>query len=154
MKDQIEFVVEDPRWEALEQLQPICARILTEAAEKIEDFRDGTAVVLLTDNAAVQALNSSFRGKDSPTNVLSFPAPENEDYPGDIALAFEICAQEAETAGKSLLFHTIHLILHGVLHLNGFDHQQEDEADAMEAMEIALLASQGISNPYLINEDP
>lgn len=154
MSQRLEFVIEDERWSALDQLEPLCDAMIAEASEKIDDFRSGAAVVLLTDNQAVRELNTNFRGKDKPTNVLSFPAPDSEDYPGDIALAYEFCADEADRGGKSLLFHAVHLILHGVLHLNGFDHQQEDEADAMEAMEIALLASQGISNPYLINEDP
>ena len=153
MSDLFELVVEDERWSGLEGLEVQCGQILNDAAAKIADFRSGAAVILLTDNAQMQTLNRDFRGKDAPTNVLSFPAPDHEAYPGDLALGFEICAEEAEKAGKSLLNHVVHLILHGVLHLNGFDHQQEDEAAAMEAMEIDLLAGRGIANPYLINED-
>ena len=90
-------------------------------------------MILLTGDDSVQALNARFRGKDSPTNVLSFPAPEREGYPGDVALAFGVCAREAQAAGKPLIHHAAHLALHGVLHLNGLDHEEEIAAREMEA---------------------
>ena len=117
--------------------------------------------ILLTDDAAIQVLNRTWRGKDSPTNVLSFPAtetaegevprPEFAGVPlelGDIALAYETCARESEAQGKRFADHVAHLVLHGVLHLLGYDHLNEDEAQRMEALEIRILAGLGIADPY------
>jgi probable rRNA maturation factor len=113
----------------------------------------------LTDDAEVQTLNRDYRGKDKPTNVLSFPqyAPEElanlSDAPeillGDIVLAHETCATEAAAKGISLADHATHLIVHGTLHLLGHDHIEDAAAEAMEALEVKALASLGIANPYL-----
>lgn len=153
MSAPLDFVIEDDRWTQIEGLQALASDVIGDASKAVTDFRPGSAVILLTDNAAVHTLNRAFRGKDKPTNVLSFPTPDGEDYPGDIALAYEVCAQEAEAAGKSMLHHAVHLILHGVLHLNDYDHQIDDEAEAMEAMETTLLAGRGIADPYAIGTD-
>lgn len=117
--------------------------------------------ILLADDAAIHALNRTWRGKDSPTNVLSFPATETAegDLPepefagvplelGDIALAYETCERESGTQGKRFADHVAHLVLHGVLHLLGYDHLDEDEAQRMEALEIRILAGLGIADPY------
>ena len=94
-------------------------------------------------------LNRDFRGKDKPTNVLSFPAPANpEGHLGDIAIAYGVTAREAETAGKSLADHATHLAVHGVLHLLGYDHETDAEAEVMEPLEDAILAELGIADPY------
>lgn len=109
----------------------------------------GRIVVLLTSDAEVAALNSSFRGKEGPTNVLSFPAaPNPEDHLGDIALAYGVCAREAAVQGKVLAHHLQHLVAHGVLHLVGYDHQTDSEAEAMEALERRILADLGAPDPY------
>ncbi|MCE3289269.1 MAG: ybeY [Caulobacter sp.] len=106
-------------------------------------------VVLLTSDAAVAALNQQFRHKPGPTNVLSFPAPANpENLLGDIALAYGVCASEAAEQGKTLADHLSHLTVHGVLHLAGYDHQTDDEAEAMENLERRVLAALGVSDPY------
>ena len=118
--------------------------------------------ILLTDDAAIRELNRTWRGKDSPTNVLSFPAtetaegevpePEFAGVPlelGDIALAYETCARESGAQGKRFPDHVAHLVLHGVLHLLGYDHLDEDEAQRMEALEIRILAGLGIADPYV-----
>jgi probable rRNA maturation factor len=106
-------------------------------------------VVLLTDDAAVQDLNARFRGKDAPTNVLSFPAAANpEGHLGDIALAYGVCAREAQAQGKALVAHLQHLVAHGVLHLLGYDHMTDDEAQEMEGLERVVLAGLGIADPY------
>jgi len=98
---------------------------------------------------AVADLNQRFRGKAGPTNVLSFPAPANpEAHLGDIALAFGVCAREAAQQGKTLANHVQHLVAHGVLHLVGWDHQTETEAEEMEAMERRILAGFGVPDPY------
>ncbi|WP_271067148.1 rRNA maturation RNase YbeY [Caulobacter sp. NIBR1757] len=112
-----------------------------------EEF--GSVVVLLTNDASVAELNLSFRHKAGPTNVLSFPAPENpENLLGDIALAFGVCAREAAEQGKTLSDHLAHLTVHGVLHLAGYDHQTDDEAEAMENLERRVLATLSVSDPY------
>ncbi len=119
-----------------------------------------SASILFTSDAQVHGLNREWRGKDKPTNVLSFPMLEREDLLalapegppemlGDIALAHETCAREAAEKGVSLEHHTAHLIVHGLLHLAGHDHVDSDaQAEAMEALEIAALAKMGIADPY------
>ncbi|MGV1683796.1 rRNA maturation RNase YbeY [Sphingopyxis sp. NJF-3] len=116
--------------------------------------------VRLTDDEEVHALNRDFRGKDKPTNVLSFPqvqadlleglsnSDDGEILLGDIVLARETCAREAEEKGASLADHATHLIVHGMLHLVGYDHMDDASAAAMEALEVKALASLGIGNPY------
>ncbi|MBN8845046.1 MAG: rRNA maturation RNase YbeY [Sphingomonadales bacterium] len=116
--------------------------------------------VRLTDDTEVHALNRDFRGKDKPTNVLSFPqvqadlletmsnSDDGEILLGDIVLARETCAREAEEKGVSLEDHATHLMVHGVLHLVGYDHMDDVSATAMEALEVKALASLGIANPY------
>ncbi len=121
--------------------------------------------VRLTDDAEVQALNRDYRQKDKPTNVLSFPmiAPDlletiantddGEVLVGDIVLARETCVREAADKGISVADHATHLIVHGTLHLLGYDHIDGREAEAMEAIERDVLASLGLADPYLIRED-
>lgn len=150
--DRVEFVLEHEPWSQIEGLEAFLSEVIQTGLARIEDPREGAAVVLLSDDATVHELNRRFRDKDKPTNVLSFPAPDREGYPGDVVMAYETCASEAEAAGKSVLHHAAHLALHGVLHLNGFDHQEEDEASEMEALETAVLAELGIKDPYLIQE--
>lgn len=107
--------------------------------------------ILLTNDAEVKTLNAQYRGKNKATNVLSFPNGEMEEgvlQLGDIALAYETIAAEAAKQGKALKHHISHLAVHGTLHLLGFDHEADDEAEAMEASEIAILARMGIANPY------
>ena len=119
-----------------------------------------TASMLFTSDEEVHALNREWRGKDKPTNVLSFPMLERDDLLalgadgppemlGDLALAYGTCAREAEEKGIALEDHAAHLIVHGLLHLAGHDHVDSDEqAEAMEALEIAALAKLGIADPY------
>ena len=116
--------------------------------------------VRLTNDAEVQTLNRDFRGKDKPTNVLSFPqvqddlldgltnSDDGEILLGDIVLARETCAREAEEKAISIADHATHLIVHGTLHLVGYDHVDDASAGAMEALEVKALASLGIANPY------
>ncbi len=100
-----------------------------------------------------QRLNAQFRGKHKPTNVLSFPAEVPEDFPvaliGDLALCAAVIRREAEEQGKTTDAHWAHMVIHGCLHLLGYDHQDDAEAEEMEARETALLASLGIADPYL-----
>jgi probable rRNA maturation factor len=110
--------------------------------------------VLLTDDAAVRALNARFRGKDAATNVLSFPAAESaRPFLGDVALAFGTCAAEAGVQHKTLADHLAHLTVHGVLHLLGYDHEAAHEAEVMEEMERQILARLGVRDPYAWDAD-
>jgi len=108
--------------------------------------------VLLTDDAEQRALNARWRGKDAPTNVLSFPQIEPfgavRGLLGDITLARETLEREAAELGKSLDEHFTHLIVHGFLHILGYDHQNEAEALQMEGLETQILAGLGIADPY------
>ncbi|HCK32214.1 MAG: rRNA maturation RNase YbeY [Micavibrio sp.] len=104
--------------------------------------------IKFTDDTEIQQLNKDFRGKDKPTNVLSFPN-DSEDYLGDIAISIDTIKREAEEQGKPYEHHTLHMIIHGFLHLLGFDHIDDDEAEEMESFEIAVLQEIGIKNPYI-----
>lgn len=141
----IDIEVEDPAWSAA---LPEPEAVVLPAAEAALDARGGVTI-LLTDDDSVAALNERFRGKAGPTNVLSFPAPDNpEDQLGDIALAYGVCAREAAEQGKPLAHHLQHLVAHGVLHLLGYDHLTEAEAEEMEALERRILAGLGVPDPY------
>jgi len=142
----IDIEVEDDAWSLVGDIEAL----VTRAADAALAGERGRAVtVLLTDDETVRELNDRFRGKDKPTNVLSFPAIENpEGFIGDIALAYGVCAREAADQGKPLADHLQHLVAHGVLHLVGYDHQTDAEAEAMEALETRILAGLGIADPY------
>jgi probable rRNA maturation factor len=140
----IDVVIDDPHWRTrglASRLQD-AARAGLAAAKK-----SGAITIRLTDDKALRALNRQFRGKDKPTNVLSFPADE-AGYLGDIAIAYGVAAAEAKREKKRLIDHAAHLALHGTLHLLGYDHETDREAEAMEALEVKLLARLGIADPY------
>lgn len=112
-------------------------------------------VVLLTDDEEMKALNTQFRQKNAPTNVLSFPAPEMmHPHLGDMALGLETCVKEARAQQKSLKDHVTHLCVHGALHLLGYDHMVDAEAEEMEALERTILKTLGIADPYSLNGLP
>jgi probable rRNA maturation factor len=130
------------------------AAVPVAVAARVEP-KAGDVTVLLADDAAVQELNRAHRGQDKPTNVLSFPAAASAaPHLGDVALAYETCAREAEEQGKPLADHLKHLVAHGVLHLLGWDHQTEAEALAMEARERDILAGLGTPDPYRDGDIP
>lgn len=167
MPDLVETVVEDVRWEAF-GLAALAERAVHAVLARLGLPRTGFEVVLLgADDARISALNAGFRGKPQATNVLSFPsaargaeqdgampappAPGAPDDPaplGDIALAWETCAREAEAAGRPMADHVCHLIVHGTLHLLGFDHQRDGDAALMERTETEILDSLGVADPY------
>lgn len=142
--------IEAQAWpDALPDAETLVRTALTAAARDVGETGEGAYVVLLTNDAAVADLNVRFRGKAGATNVLSFPAAESAaPHRGDMALAFETCAAEAEAQGKALEDHLQHLVVHATLHLLGFDHMHEVEAEAMEARERAVLEGLGVSDPY------
>ncbi len=145
----IDIEIEDDGWpRTLPGVEPL-VRTAVEATLASEGA-DGEGVsLLLTSDLAVQALNARFRGQDKPTNVLSFPAPKNPEFHlGDLALAYGVCVREAAEQGKTLAQHTSHLIVHGMLHLLGYDHEEDGEAEEMENEEREILARLGIADPY------
>ena len=158
----IAISVEDPSWS---KLAPDAARLLRRAArdalaEARNDGWKGSHVgheisFVLTDDKRMRTLNRAYRGKDKPTNVLSFAALD-ADRPkagmpwllGDVVLASGVVAREAKAQRKTIEHHLSHLAVHGVLHLLGYDHERQEDAEAMEALEVAALAGMGIGNPY------
>jgi probable rRNA maturation factor len=138
--------IEDPKWRTHRGLQ---ARLKSaaEAARKAGKLK-GDFTILLTSDKALRALNRAFRGKDKPTNVLSFPS--GGDYAGDIAMAHGVTAREAKAAGKRFADHATHLVVHGVLHLAGHDHVRPRDAKVMEPLEVKILARLGIADPYVM----
>lgn len=141
----IDIEIEDEAWSAA---LPEAEAVVLAAAQAALEARGGVTI-LLTDDDSVAELNERFRGKAGPTNVLSFPAADNpEDHLGDIALAWGVCAREAAEQDKPLAHHLQHLVAHGVLHLLGYDHLTEAEAEEMEALERRILAGLGVPDPY------
>jgi probable rRNA maturation factor len=172
----ISFSLESGDWETaatdVERLTEAAARAAFEAAEKPEILGGDTPVemsLVLADDALVQTLNRDYRDKDKPTNVLSFALLDDlddtdestddvlardEGMPiliGDVILAFETVQREALEQGKSFGDHLTHLVIHGVLHLLGYDHQSDPDADRMERLETSILARLGIADPYSAN---
>lgn len=144
----VTLLTHDPRWRG--RHAPL--RKAAVAALKHEKA-EGAVTIVLSNDAEVRALNRDYRAKDKPTNVLSFPDGEADGGQlshGDIILAFETIEQEAAEQEKRLIHHAQHLVVHGVLHLLGYDHElDEAEAEAMEQREIAILSGLGIANPYI-----
>jgi probable rRNA maturation factor len=142
-------------WAALPEAQGLAERaILAGAADCGVALRKGAEVsVQLVDDAQIRALNAQWRGFDKPTNVLSFPAAPVEKLAtspllGDIVLAFETIRREADDMRIGLSDHFVHLVVHGFLHLVGFDHQESAEAERMEQLETQILAGMAIADPY------
>lgn len=152
---EIAILVEAEGWHAVPELETVIRRAATAALATTDE--PGDISLLLADDAAIRKLNAEFRKLDKPTNVLSFPAPEmpgeGSSALGDIALAYETCAREAAEEEKPLAHHLSHLVVHGVLHLLGYDHEDDAEADEMEALETEVLASLGIADPYADHRD-
>ena len=144
----LDLRIEAASWsEHISDLTTVCTRALSAGA--IKTAAQGEVSVLLTDDAEIQTLNRDWRGKDKPTDVLSFPAAEiDRPFLGDIAVALQTTQNDASTRGISLDQHLSHLLIHGFLHLLGHDHKDDTEAAEMEALEIAALASLGWPDPY------
>jgi probable rRNA maturation factor len=145
----IDVTVESPKWEAVDG-EAIVRRAI--AAAGVEYDEASELSVVLTDDATIRTLNAKWRGRDEPTNVLSFPAANaGADAPrmlGDIVLAYETTAREALAASKPIAHHVAHLAAHGFLHLIGYDHESDAEAESMEQREREILARLGIPDPY------
>jgi probable rRNA maturation factor len=152
----LDVVVESPAWHvtgidldalSLSALAAVCAETGVDLARPL--------AIVFADDAMLRALNARHRGKDKPTNVLSFPPaqlpiadPRAAAPLGDVVLAFETIAEEAEAAGVTLRSRLSHMIVHGCLHLCGYDHEEDADAQAMEAFERRALARLGVADPY------
>ncbi len=139
--------VEDHGWtRALPEAE---AMVEAAAALALADVPDREVVVLLSGDGVVADLNARFRGRSGPTNVLSFPAAASAaPHLGDLVLALGVCRREADAQGKALADHVRHLTVHGVLHLLGYDHDDDMQAEVMEGEERKLLALLGVDDPY------
>ena len=144
-------------WQREPDAEGVIQRAVAAAAETVdEDVADAEVAVMLTDDAGIRTLNSNWRGIDKPTNVLSFPALQPtagapSDVPrtlGDIAIAYETMRREADEEQKPFDHHLSHLAVHGFLHLIGYDHENDGDAEEMEALETQILAHLGIPDPY------
>jgi probable rRNA maturation factor len=152
----VSIEVEDEAWQSLAGLEGLARNVIASVLSRAgSESEDGEIALLFTGDRSIAEINAAWRGKNQPTNVLSFPAtpampiPEGEARPlGDIVLAHGVISREAAEQGKTLHDHTAHLIVHGVLHLLGFDHASEKEAEEMERLEVSILKGLGISNPY------
>jgi probable rRNA maturation factor len=163
---QLDMVIEDPRWDAL-GIEALAVEACSATLAHLGlDTSRAEVTVLACDDARIAVLNADFRGKPTPTNVLSWPAEERgPDTPGavppapepgldgmlelgDIAIAFETCGREAAEARKPLEAHVTHLVVHGVLHLLGYDHETDADAALMEGTEVKILGKLGHDDPY------
>jgi probable rRNA maturation factor len=148
----IDVAIDSELWKRQPEAEDVIRRAIIEATHA-SNARPGEIAVVLTDDAAIRALNKRWRGFDKATNVLSFPAqaaPGSSEPPhlGDIVIAFETTAAEAERDKKPFAHHLAHLAVHGYLHLLGHDHESDHEADAMERLETDILARLGVPDPY------
>jgi probable rRNA maturation factor len=156
-----DVIIDSPLWGAVAEVEATLHRAIAEASAAVSTS-GGELAIVLTDDSAIRALNREWRGIDTPTNVLSFPAQTRDSLApddgwkeakpprmlGDIVIAHETTAREAIEQDKPLAHHLAHLAVHGFLHLVGYDHAVDSAADAMEAMEVKILARLGIPDPY------
>jgi probable rRNA maturation factor len=150
----IDIVVESPLWRRRREAKQLVRRAIIEAASAVATSACELAVVL-TDDSTIQSLNRHWRDRDGATNVLSFPAATangargNDRLLGDIVIAYETTQREARAGRKPFAHHLAHLAVHGFLHLAGYDHEADEEADAMERLETAILARLDVPDPYV-----
>ncbi|WP_022702518.1 rRNA maturation RNase YbeY [Pseudorhodobacter ferrugineus] len=167
MEPLVDTVIEDPRWQTFD-LPTVATRACRAALAHLNLPAQGFTLCLMgCDDAHIAGLNADFRGKPTPTNVLSWPSEEraadyagevpdlpepgpadDPEHLGDIAIAWETCAREAEAANKPMVDHVTHLVIHGLLHLLGYDHIDDIDATLMETTEAEILESLGLSDPY------
>ena len=153
-----EVLVVADAWQGEPGAEAVVHRAIAAAAGMVDaDTDEAELAVMLTDDAGIRTLNRNWRGIDKPTNVLSFPAlqPTGAGGPGDaprmlgdIAIAYETTRREADDEQKPFDHHLSHLAIHGFLHLMGYDHETDDDAEAMETLEQQILAQLGIPDPY------
>ena len=160
----IEVIIASPQWRKKPNAAALVRKAIRAAASaKIASTKSASTpraelAIVLTNDSAIRTLNNQWRKLDVPTNVLSFPAKvvrTSRNTPrqlGDIVIAFETTAQEAATEGKRFEHHLVHLAVHGFLHLLGYDHESDRDAEKMERLEVAILAPLGVPNPYVVRD--
>jgi len=153
----VEIVIESALWRERRNAKALLRRAIAEAGAMVPKC-EGELAIVLTDDAAMRVLNRDWRCKDAATNVLSFPAQGPGAAPGillgDIVIAYETTEREARAEHKPFAHHLAHLAVHGFLHLAGYDHRADDEADAMEKLETLILAQLAIPDPYIARGAP
>lgn len=158
-KPETDILVTAECWQREADAEATIHRAIEAVAEFVDaDTFDAELAIMLTDDDGIRTLNRNWRGIDKPTNVLSFPAlqptgPQDDDMPrmlGDIAIAYQTTRTEADLEHKPFDHHLSHLAVHGFLHLIGYDHEKDDEAEIMEEIERKVLAKLGIPDPYAI----
>ena len=147
----VDIIIESPLWGSHGDIEAAVHRTIAAA---VADAIDGEVAVLLADDATVRDMNARWRGKEGATNVLSFPPGPGAEarHLGDIVIAYETAAEEARLQGKPFDHHLAHLVVHGFLHLLGYDHESDANADAMERRERDILARLEIPDPYAAPE--
>jgi probable rRNA maturation factor len=153
----IEILVESARWSGRRGVQPLLRRAIAgaSAALPVKAARSTSGAelaIVLTNDSAIRKLNRTWRGKNEPTNVLSFPADQHggpHRLLGDVVIAYETLAREARAERKPFDHHLAHLAVHGFLHLCGYDHESDRQAATMERLETAILARLGVPDPYV-----
>ena len=145
--------IDSPLWDAQPRAEATVRAAIAAAAAALSTSA-GEVSILLTDDSAIQALNRDWRGFDKPTNVLSFPVPKGPAMGGapllgDVAIAYETVQRECDVEGREFLHHLTHLAVHGFLHLIGFDHQNDGEADEMEGIESKIMIAMNLPDPWL-----
>lgn len=153
MSPEIDIIISAEAWEGVDGLETLTrACVDASLAESGAALVDGCEVsIAFCDDAEIQTLNAQWRGKDKPTNVLSFPTPgplPARPLLGDIVIAYETVAREAGEQEKTLHEHTAHMVIHGFLHLIGYDHETAAEAEAMEGLERRIASRLGLPDPY------
>ena len=157
---ELDVLIEDARWDAA-GLEPLARAALEAVQQRLLQGGDFEVSVMGCDDARIAGLNADFRGKGAATNVLSWPSQDRSaeepggdpELPeagelGDIAIAFDTCQREADAQGKRFDAHVSHLLVHGFLHLLGYDHISDEDAALMEGLEVEILATLGVADPY------
>jgi probable rRNA maturation factor len=152
----IDIQIQSPLWDAQPEAEQIVRHALTAAAQALSTM-DGEVAIVLTDDDSIRALNRQWRGIDKPTNVLSFPAAITQTsvaakFFGDIVLSYETLERECTDEDRIFLHHLAHLTVHGFLHLIGYDHQIDAEADEMEALESRIMMHLKLPDPYRVHD--
>lgn len=160
LKPSIDISVQDPEWEKMGDIHAIIKHTAKTALNnailpKIAIGRDLEISIVLANDDLLQLLNNEYREQDKPTNVLTFATLDGEEIPhegvlnlGDILMSYQTIERESQQQGKFPLDHIRHMTVHGILHLLGYDHQNDDEANDMETLEIRILEQLGVQNPY------
>ena len=143
-------------WRAEPEAETLVQRAIEEAAKHASAAAGPAEVaIVLTDDSGIRTLNRDWRGIDKPTNVLSFPSPDTQPGPEhtivDIAISYQTAAREAAAEDKSFADHVAHLAVHGFLHLLGYDHESDEDAEEMEGLERVILARVGVPDPYTMH---